>query len=193
MRHRIPMIAAALALLLCTTIVFAQAPTAPPTPGPEVKKMASMIGNWTTSWEMKPAMGMPGGKGTSTRFCVWTVGGFGVSCKENLDMGAMGKSNSVSLTAYDAEAKKYVYFEVSSDGENIVAHGVVNGDIWTFESDYSMQGKPMHGRYTVTYTSKDACELKFEAGPDANSMQTILLGKQMRVKTASATPKKTTT
>jgi hypothetical protein len=193
MRHRIPMIAAALALLLCTAIAFAQAPTAPPKPGPEVKKMAALIGNWTTTYEIKPMMGMPGGKGTSTRSCVWAAGGFGISCKENSDMGAMGKVTSVALMAYDAEAKNYVYSEVSSDGETILAHGVVNGDTWVFDNDSTMQGKTMHGRFTVKYTSKDACEMKFEMGPDANSMQLVMEGKQTRVKSATPAAPKTTT
>jgi hypothetical protein len=193
MRHRIPMIATALALLLCTTIVFAQAPNAPPTPGPEVKKMAALIGNWTTTMDMKPMFGMPGGKGTATRSCVWTAGGFGISCKENTDMGAMGKETSVALMAYDSDAKNYVYSEVNSSGEVLVAHGVVNGDTWVFDADSPMQGKMMHGRFTVKYTSKDACEMKYEVGPDANSMQTMMEGKQMRVKsTTPAAPKKTT-
>ena len=193
MRHRIPMIAVALALVLCTTIVFAQAPTAPPTPGPEVKKMASEVGTWTSTVEMKPMMGMPGGKGTSTRTCVWAAGGFAVSCKENADMGAMGKGTSVSLMAYDSIAKNYVYSEVSSDGEVLITHGTVTGDTWVFESDMPMMGKMMHGRFTANYTSKDACEIKFEVGADANSMQTMMEGKQKRVKTTTpAAPKKTT-
>jgi len=183
MRHRFPIIVAALALLLCTTIAFAQAPTAPPKPGPEVKKMAALIGTWATTVEMKPVPGMsPGGKATSTRSCVWAVGGFGVSCKETSDMGPMGKITSVSIMAYDSEEKNYVYSEVSSDGETIVSRGVVNGDTWVFDADSPMQGKMMHGRFTVKYTSKDACEIKFELGPDANSMQLVMEGKEVRVK-----------
>jgi len=191
MRHRFPMIAAALALLLCTALVLAQAPTAPPKPGPEVKKMAAMIGNWTSTYDMKAAMGMPGGKGTSTTSCVWTAGGFGVSCTEKADLGAMGKVTSVSLTAYDSEAKNYFHSEVDSNGEAFTARGVVNGDIWVFDNDATMGGKPVHGRFTATYATKDACEIKFEMGPDANSMQVIFTGKQTRVK--PATPKTPTT
>jgi hypothetical protein len=191
MRYRFPMIAAALALLLCTATAFTQAPAAPPKPGPEVKKMAVLIGNWTTSYDIKPAMGMPGGKGTSTSSCVWIAGGFGVSCTEKLDMGAMGKTTSVSLMAYDSEAKNYFHSEVDSAGEAFTTRGVVNGDTWVFDSDATMGGKPMHGRFTVKYTSKDACELKYEAGPDANSMQLVLEGKMTRVKAAAPAAPKT--
>lgn len=194
MRHRIPMIAAALALVLCTAIAFAQAPNTPPGPGPEVKKMAVEIGTWSTTYDMKAVPGMsPGGKATSTRTCVWTAGGFGVSCTEKLDMGAMGKTTGVSLMFYDSEAKNYVHSEVSSDGEAFVSRGNVNGDTWVFETDTPMMGKPMHSKFTVTYTSKDACDMKYEMGPDANSMKLAMEGKMTRVKTTTpAAPKKTT-
>jgi hypothetical protein len=191
MRHRIPMIAAA--LVLCTAIALAQAPNTPPGPGPEVKKLAAMIGSWSTTYDMKAIPGIsPGGKATSTHTCVWTAGGFGVSCTEKLDMGAMGKETSVSLIFYDSEAKNYVHSEVSSLGEAFVSRGTVNGDTWVFETDTPMMGKPMHSKATFTYTSKDACEMKYEMGPDANSMKVAMEGKLMRVKTASAPPKKTT-
>jgi hypothetical protein len=193
MRHRIPMIFAALALLLCTTIVFAQAPQGPPKPGPEVMKLAVLIGNWTTSMDMKPFMGMPGGKGTSTTSCAWIAGGFGVSCKENADMGAMGKGTSVSMFAYDAEAKNYIYCEVSSDGETVISRGVINGDTWVFDNDSPMQGKMMHGRFTANFTSKTAYDMKFEIGPDANSLQLIMTGKAMHVKAAAPAPPKPAT
>jgi hypothetical protein len=193
MRHRLPMIFAALALLLCTTIAFAQAPTAPPKPGPEVKKMAALIGTWTVTMDNKPVPGMsPGGKATATRTCVWTAGGFGVSCKESVVMIGMGKVTSDAIMAYDPETKKYVYSEVSSDGETIVAHGVNDGDTWVFDNDFTMQGKPMHGRFTVKYSSKDACEMKLEMGPDAISLQTVMEGKQMRKAAAPAAPKPAT-
>jgi hypothetical protein len=191
MRHRVPMIAAALALLLCTAIAFAQAPAAPPKPGPEVKKMAAMVGNWTSTYDMKAAMGMPGGKGTSTTSCVWTAGGFGVSCTEKLDMGALGKTTGVSLMFYDSEAKNYVHSEVDSAGEAFVSRGAVNGDTWVFETDTPMMGKPAHSKFTVTFTSKDACEMKFEMGPDANSMQVIMTGNEKRVKSAAPAAPKT--
>jgi hypothetical protein len=188
------MIAAALALVLCTAIAFAQAPNTPPGPGPEVKKMAVLIGTWSTTYDMKAVPGMsPGGKATSTSTCVWTAGGFGVSCTEKLDMGAMGKETSVSLIFYDAEAKNYVHSEVSSLGETFVSHGMVDGDTWVFETDAPMMGKPMHSKSTFTYTSKDACELKFEMGRDANSMKLAMEGKMSRAKsTTPAAPKKTT-
>ena len=192
MRHRFPMIAAALALLLCTAIAFAQAPTAPPKPGPEVKKMAALVGTWSTAYNMQPVPGMsPGGKATSTSTCVWTAGGFGISCKETLHMAAEGTVTSTGLMSYDAEAKNYIYSEVSSTGEAFVSRGTVNGDTWVFENDSTMQGKPVHGRFTAKFTTKDTCELKYEMGPDANSMQVVMDGKETRVKPAA--PKTPTT
>jgi hypothetical protein len=193
MRHHVSMIFAAFALLLCTTIVFAQDPQAPPKPGPEVRAMGAMIGSWNSSFDIKANPDMPkGGKATSLRTCVWTAGGFGVSCTENTNMGAMGKVSSVNLTSYDSEAKNYIYTEVSSTGEAFTVRGVNNGDTWVFDNDAPMQGKPMHGRFTVKYTSKDVCEIKYEAGPDANSMQVIMTGTETKKAAAPAAAKPTT-
>jgi hypothetical protein len=109
-------------------------------------------------------------------------------------MGAMGKTTGVSLMFYDSEAKNYVHCEVDTAGEAFVSRGTVNGDTWVFETDTPMMGKPAHSRFTITYTSKDASEMKFEMGPDANSMQPAMVGKQTRVKPAApAAPKSPTT
>jgi hypothetical protein len=189
MRHRIPMILAALALLLCTAIVSAQAPPAPPKPGPEVKAMGAMVGAWSTSVDIKPNPDMPkGGKATSLRVCAWAAGGFGVSCTENGNMGAMGKVSNVSLMSYDPEAKNYIFTEVSSTGEAFTVRGVNNGDTWVFDNDAPIQGKPMHGRFTIKYTSKNACEIKYEGGPTADSMQVIMTGTETKKPAAPAKP-----
>jgi uncharacterized protein DUF1579 len=193
MRRRIPMILAALALLLCTTIVSAQAPPAPPKPGPEVKAMGAMVGAWNASYDMKPSPDMPkGGKATSGRTCAWTAGGFGVSCTESMNMAGIGKVTSVNLMFYDPEAKNYIYSEVSTTGEAFTVRGVNNGDTWVFDNDATMQGKPMHTRFTVKYTSKNACDIKFEAGADANSMQVVMTGMETKKAAAPATAKPTT-
>ena len=188
MHHRFPMSAAALALLLCTAAAFAQAPAAPK-PRPEVKRMADMVGTWTNTFDIKAVPGMSAAhKATSTRTCVWTAGGYGVSCKEILNMGAMGTFVSESLMAYDSQAKNYIHTEVSDDGEAFVGRGVVKGDTWVFENDFMMQGKTMHARYTVKYITKDTCEIKYESGADANSMQLAMDGKQTRTKSAAPKP-----
>lgn len=193
MRRSIPMIFAALALLLCTSVVVAQAPPAPPKPGPEVKAMGAMIGSWNTAVDIKPNPDMPkGGKATAVRTCAWTAGGFGVSCTETENMGAMGKVTSNSLMFYDSEAKNYVYSEVDTTGQGFTVRGVNNGDTWVFDNDAPQMGKPMHARFTVKYTSKNTCEMKYEAGPNASSMQVMMTGTETKKTAAPAAPKPAT-
>ena len=191
MRTRFSLLAATLAILLCTTFVFAQAPTAPPKPGPEVKKMSVLVGKWTTDVDMKETPMGPAGKMTTSTSCSWIVGGFAVACTETGMMGKM-KTTSMSTMAWDAGAKNYVYSEVSSDGQVVVSRGTNDGDTWVFESDMSMGAQMMHGRFTMHYSSKDAGDMKFEMGPNANSMQVVMTGMQKRVMVPAA-PKKPAT
>lgn len=104
-----------------------------------------------------------------------------------------GTVSSVGLMSYDSEAKNYIYTEVSTNGEAFAVRGTVNGDTWTFESDSTMQGKPMHARFTAKYTTKDTCEIKYEAGPDAKSMQVVMDGKETRVKSSAPAASKPST
>ncbi|MGA9852833.1 MAG: DUF1579 family protein [Gammaproteobacteria bacterium] len=192
MRHRSSLFGVTLAILLCGAVVFAQAPASLPKPGPEVKKLGVLVGNWTESVELKPSSMMPsGGKLTLSLSCVWIVNGFAVSCTETGEMPGMGKVTDKYTMAYDSEAKNYIFFEVSSDGEVGTTRGTINGDTWVFESDLPMQGKMTHDRFTAHYTSKDSADVIYEMGPDASHMQVIMEGKQTRVKPALAAPKKT--
>lgn len=185
MRHRITLIAATLAFVFCATFVFAQAPAGPTKPGPEVKKLGVFVGKWTSTMDAKPMPPNPGGKGTASSNCYWIAGGFGVSCTESGDLGAGGKYTDVGTYAYDSETKKYVYSQVSSDGSIIYAHGTVSGDTWTWTADMPMGGKMTHGQFTAKFTSKDAFDMKFELGPDANSMAVAMTGTATRVKPAA--------
>jgi hypothetical protein len=55
----------------------AQAPSAQPNPGAELKKLGVFVGKITAVGEVKPG----GGKMTSTSSCEWISDGFGVLCR----------------------------------------------------------------------------------------------------------------
>jgi hypothetical protein len=73
MRHRSTLIVGTLVLVLCTTMALAQTSSAPPKPGPEVKKLGVFVGKWTAEGDMGP-----GGKAATTESCEWISGGFAV-------------------------------------------------------------------------------------------------------------------
>ena len=172
---------AIVALVCCASFAFAQSPQpGPPVPGPEVKKLGVFAGRWSEQADMKPSAMGPGGKFTGTENCEWTVGGFALICRETTMMPGMGNAAGISLMGYDPEAKNYVYTEMDSFGQVQVSRGTVDGDNWTWTSDATMGGQNLHMRFSMNFTSKDAFDMKFEAGPNANSMQTLMEGKATR-------------
>lgn len=189
MRPKTIMFVSALALTVFSVGVSAQAPPAAPKPGPEVKKLGAFVGKWTSSGETpKDVMGPgTGGKFTGTQTCDWVSGGFAVLCHETDEGAGMPKSTGVGLLAYDAESKSYVYSGVDSSGMVTTSHGTVSGDTWTWSNKGTMNGQAMEMRFTLKFTSKDAYDFKFEGGPDANSLKTMMEGKETRV-TAAAKP-----
>src|ERR1051325_8127577 len=58
-------------ILICgfTSVLRAQAPPAPPKPGPEHKKLEYFVGKWTVESEIKANKYMPAGKSVSTETC----------------------------------------------------------------------------------------------------------------------------
>ena len=182
MRPKTILFVSVLALTLFSVGVSSQAPPAAPKPGPEVKKLGAFVGKWTSSGEMpKDVMGPgTGGKFTGTETCEWVAGGFAVLCRDSDQGAGMPNSSGVGVLTYDPEAKNYVYFGAGSDGTSFVSHGTVTGDTWSWTSKSTMNGQPMEMHYTVKWNSKDACDYKLEGGPDANSMKTMMEGKQTR-------------
>ena len=173
-------------VLSCASFGLAQNPQGgPPEPGPEVKKMGMFAGRWNEQGDMKSSSMGPGGNFTATETCDWTSGGFALLCRETTVMAGMGNATGVSLMAYDAEAKNYVYTEVDSFGQVQVSHGTVDGNNWTWTSDTAMGGQNLHMKFTMNFTSQDAYDMKFEAGPNVNSMQTVMEGKAMRMASAA--------
>ena len=70
-------------ILICgfTSLLRAQAPPAPPKPGPEHKKLEYFLGKWTVESEIKANEFVRAGKGVSTETCTLGPGGFYVECR----------------------------------------------------------------------------------------------------------------
>src|SRR5271154_7066555 len=91
--------------LACASSVIAsdQPPTTPPKPGPEVKKLAVMVGKFTVQDELKAgAMGpnSPAMKFSGTDDCRWTAGGYAVICESALYRPGT-KYSEASFVYYD--------------------------------------------------------------------------------------------
>ncbi len=176
--------------VLCYATALAQTEPAQPKPGPEAQKLGIFIGKWKIEGDLPPgAMGTPGGKTSGTASCESISEGFGVLCRETVPMpGSRGDLTDVYILAYDDEAKNYFFSQVSAGGAVWVGHGTVNGDTWVWIVDSTIDGKPIHVRFTNKWTSADSFDFKNEIGTKADSMTVMMAGKQIRVAARGAMP-----
>jgi hypothetical protein len=148
-----------------------------PAPGPELKKLDFMAGDWTTEGDMKPGSGMPGGKFTVASHAEWMEGNFFLVEHSNSDMPGMGKFKELSVIGYDPERKVYTYEAFNSMGQDEISTGTVDGDTWTWLSDEHMGGMTMKGRFTMKVLSPTSYNMKFELSQDGKNWMTAMEGK----------------
>jgi Protein of unknown function (DUF1579) len=160
---------------------LAQAPAGPPQPGPEHQKLAYFAGTWSSEGEMKASEMGPTGKFTFTETCEWFAGNFALICHSDGKIGE-GTVKGLSVMSYDMAQKNYIYFETNSFGENVVSHGKVEGDTWTWENQSTINGKLMRTRFTLKQLSADSASYTFEMGTGDQPLQLIMEGKQTRQK-----------
>jgi Protein of unknown function (DUF1579) len=181
------LLAFALAFASYATVTQAQTPPAAPKPGPEIKKLAIMVGKFTNEGEVKAGtMGpnSPAQKATGTDDCRWVAGGFGVLCNSTTDMGGL-KYTEVAIIFYDPASKMYHYHSVDNAGDVGSSTGTVRGDTWTWTGEGVEAGKVKHSRFTMKVNSKDSFDYTVDSGDSESSMQPVMSGKEVRVTMAA--------
>ena len=161
-------------ILICgfTSLLLAQAPPAPPKPGPEHKKLEYFVGKWTVEGEIKANEFMPAGKTVSTETATLGPGGFYVESRNESQLGTR-----LAIMAYDSHAKVYTSYYASSVGLVGVATGSVNGNTWTWMAEDKFAGKAVKGRTTITMLSPTEYTSKYEMDDGKGGYTTILEGK----------------
>jgi len=170
-------------VLACASSVTVAGAQSQTTPGPEVKKLAVMVGRFTVEDEVKAgAMGpnSPAMKFSGTDDCRWTAGGFAVICDAALHRPGR-KYSETSLVYYDPASKTYQYHAVDSSGAIENKTGSVNGDVWTWLGESTLAGKLYHTRYVMKFVSADSYEYTDESGESESSMKVFVSGKETRV------------
>ena len=170
----------AIGVALLTTVAAARQPPQTVKPGPEQKRIGYFAGDWTFEGEAKPSPLGPGGKLSATESCSWFTGGFHLVCRSK-GTGPMGPSTGQATMSYDAGRKAYAYHAISSSGNVIFVRGQVDGKVWTWSDDVTIDGKTMKIRATVTEESPTAYTFKLEAGA-GGSMAVIEEGRATKGK-----------
>jgi hypothetical protein len=170
-------------VLACASSVIMAGAQSQTTRGPEVEKLAEMVGRFTVDDEVKAgAMGpnSPATKFSGTDDCRWTAGGFAVICEATLDRPGK-KYSETSLVYYDPTSKTYQYHAVDSSGAIENKTGTVNGDVWIWLGESVFGGKLYHTRYIMKFVSADSFEYTDESGESESSMKVFVSGKETRV------------
>lgn len=168
---------------------FAQAPSAPPQPGPEQQKLSFFVGKWNSQGDLKQSSFGPGGKYSGIETCEWVANHFGVLCRTQGTLPA-GPITGVSMIGYDAGEKTYVYSEINNFGEASISRGTVDGDTWTWTNDAKMFGKLMRQHFTMKVVSPDTATYQFEVAEADGPFNLVMEGKQTRIMTGKQTRKK---
>ena len=161
-------------ILICgfTSLLRAQAPPAPPKPGPEHKKLEYFVGKWTVESEIKANGYVPAGKGVGTVTCTLEPGGFYI---QSLSEGQTPRT--FSIVAYDSHAKAYTSFYASSAGLVGTGIGSVSENTWTWMVEDKYAGKSIKGRTTITTLSPTQYTSKYEMADGKGGYTTFLESK----------------
>ena len=169
------------AVVIVASLAVAQAPPAPPKPGPEHKKMEYFLGKWTGDVDSKASDFGPAGKGKATETCAWLPGGFFLSCNRT-ENGPMGEVKGTGIMGFDANEKVYTYYGVDSTGGVFLSKGTVNGNVWTWTTSMKMGPKTYKLRFVATVAPPNSQSFKFEAAEGNGPMKLISEGKSTRAK-----------
>ena len=158
--------------------ILAQTPASSTAPGHE--KLAVFVGKWTAEADFKPSKTRPGGKSNWTEACEWLEGNYALLCHSEGEFGGH-PVKEVSVMAYDASQKTYVYFETNNSDESDVWRGKAEGDTWTWSEKSMEHGKPSEMRFTQRF-SADSIAFKLESAVGDASFNVVMDGKQSRQK-----------
>jgi hypothetical protein len=141
----------ALLALIVPGLAVAQAP-APTRPGPEHKKLAIWIGDWTYEGEIFATPLGPAGKTQGKASVRSALGGFFVEWRGE-DAGAWGAMQWLELDGYDAAQKRYTWDLFGSDGAGQRVHYTIEGTTVAYSGTQRAGNKEVRIRGTVVFAA----------------------------------------
>lgn len=152
------------------------------TPGPEVKKLESMVGTWTTEGTVAQGPWGAGGKFTFISTSEWMPGNFFVvehaDSKMPPEVGGEGKQTVI--VGYDADQSVYTRDAFSSQGRHDISKGTVSGDTWTWTSSANYGGQDIKQKMTIKNLTPTSSTMKFEISMDGTNWMTFMEGKSTK-------------
>jgi hypothetical protein len=151
----------------------------PPKPGPESQKLAYFLGMWKAEGEL--IGGPSAGKFSGAGPCEWFDGGFHVVCRRE-GTSPEGKHTDLQVFAYDAEAKAYTLYGITSRGITLFAKGSLSGSTWTWLWEENSDGKSTTYRITQVPVSPTYYTFKVDYSVAGGPWTVIEEGRATKVK-----------
>jgi ketosteroid isomerase-like protein len=126
-------------------VAFAQQPSQPPKPGPELQKLQLWVGEWSYEGENQTTFLGPGEKFTGRMTGRSISNGFGLAI---FDPSPSGETQTVEVDTYDPVTKSYPYISVSDDGSYSQGSFTMSGSVATWEGTSMVNGKRYQDRGT---------------------------------------------
>jgi hypothetical protein len=165
-------------LVLFTAVLFTASAWGqmPAPPGPELKKLDYLVGNWTVEGTIGQGPWGAGGKFSSTDTRQWMPGNYFVEGHSDFKMPAElgGDGKAVSFVGYDTEQNVYTFDQFNSQGRHESSKGTVSGDTWTWTHTQNYGGQDVNLRMTTKTISPTSYSLKYEVSLDGTTWMTFM-------------------
>jgi hypothetical protein len=156
-------LATGLAVGIVAAAISAQAPAQ--RPGPEHARLSAFAGQWNYTGDAKASPLGPAGKVTSSETCAWFDGEFHLVCRAT-GTGPRGQVTGMSVMGYDPARHAYTYHAITSLGDNVFIRGRVDGKVWTWSDETTIDGKAVKIHVTVTEQTPSLYGVRVEASMD---------------------------
>jgi hypothetical protein len=138
------------------------------TASPELKKLDYFSGTWTSAATIPAGPWGAGGKFTATGTNEWMKGAFFLVSHADFSLPPElgGSGSAISVYAYDPDKRVDTEDRFDSIGRHEKRTGTLNGDTWTWNSEFDYAGMTIQSRLTVKTISATSYSTKLEVSSD---------------------------
>lgn len=167
--------------IVMTAMVLVSAATVAetPKPGPEHQKLGVFVGSWRLEGRMEASPFSPAGPMKGTMKCAWFPGEFWVVC-DSVDKGPGGGFKSHAMYGYNKERARYEGFGLDSAGFGGPFTGKLEGDVWSWEGQDSVNQKVFWNRTVLKVMSPKELTWKSEISEDGKTWKLMSEGKVLK-------------
>src|SRR5262249_23494418 len=154
-----------------------------PKPGPEISKLGAFVGKWKIEGTTVDSPFSKAGKSLTIATCDWSRNGYFVICDEAINLPE-GPVNTLFIFGYNTEEKSYMTYGINNPGgEPFSGRLIIEGNTWTYPSEFKNKDKLIKFRTVNIFTSSDLVLYKVEYSEDGGAHWiTTGEGKETRIK-----------